>query len=93
MACLLIFFNYFICEFKFMSFLINCVKFSVVGILVYLSAHCFYFIQDYLPFGFFGLSLSLLLAILCSGFVFLFSAQILRVPEVQRLIQKVIRKI
>lgn len=92
MACLLIFFNYFICEFKFLPFFINCLKFSVVGALVYVSAHNFYFVQDYLPVGFIGLLLSLFYALLCSGFVFIFSAQILKVSEVQRLIKKVLRK-
>ncbi len=83
---------YFICEFKFLPFFINCLKFSVVGALVYVSAHNFYFVQDYLPVGFIGLLLSLFYALLCSGFVFIFSAQILKVSEVQRLIKKVLRK-
>lgn len=92
MASLLLFFNYFICEFKFLPFLINCIKFSVVGILVFVSAHIFYFVQEYLPTGFFGLLFSLIVAVVFACFVFVVSAQILKVSEVQRLIQKVLRK-
>ncbi len=92
MGCLLFFYQIFICEFKYVGFFVNVMKFSVAGVAVYFSAQIFYVLSAHLPDGFWGLLLGLLITALIAGIVFVVAAQILGVNEIQNLVRKVFKR-
>jgi putative peptidoglycan lipid II flippase len=92
MISLLIFYRYFICEFEYGAFVWNVFKFSVAGVVVYFSALSFYFVNSYMPAGFFGLLVGLFVAIVMSLITFVMAAQVLKMSEIQNLLKRVLKR-
>jgi putative peptidoglycan lipid II flippase len=92
MGCLLFCYQFFICDFAYAKFFLNLLKISIVGVAVYFSAQIFYILIAYLPIGFWGILIGLLMTAVVAGIVFIVSAQILRISEIQNLARRILKK-
>jgi putative peptidoglycan lipid II flippase len=92
MSCLLFCYQIFISKFEYLNFFINVFKFFVVGVAVYFSALSFYVVKGYLPSGFLGLLSGLLMAAAVSLVVFIFAAHLLKISEIQKLVNRVLKR-
>lgn len=92
MMCLLLSYNFFIYKFNYLDFFINVAKFLIVGFVVYISANSFYVMIDYLPNGILGQIVGLCAAGLLSIGLFIAAAKLLKISEINRLIQRLLKR-
>lgn len=96
MSCLLFCYQIFISKFEYGAFIFNVFKFCIVGIAVYFSALSFYvvsgYLAEYFSSGFFVLLAGLMIAAVVSLVVFVFAAYLLKISEIQRLADRILKR-